>query len=373
MGALIRTTTRTPVNAERAVTEIARRCTLPVMDAALVGLPAAGKTTVFNALTAGHGSAIGTEQIGVVKVPDDRLEKLAALVKAKKITPLELTLHDLPALFERGAAPSGPAAETLSRADALLHVVRAFERDDVPHPKGSVDPARDVAAFDDELTFNDLGIIERRLEKLDITVRSARPGEREAGEREKALLERCRALLNEGVRLRNSKLDPTDLKALGNFGLLSLKPMLIVLNISESGASNAATVEAEYSEGFAARGTGVTALSARLEGELAELPPDEAADFRREMGAGEDTTHAVLGKLLELLDLVTFFTIGELQAAGRVHTDIERGFIRAEVIAWDKLLELGSQTEARRHGQLRTEGKQYTVREGDVINVLFNV
>jgi hypothetical protein len=265
--------------------------------------------------------------------------------------------------------------------------VCAFERDDVPHPKGSVDPARDIQAFDEELAFNDLGIIERRLEKLDITVRSARAGEREAGEREKVLLERCRALLNEGVRLRNGKVDPADLKALGNFGLLSLKPMLIVLNIGESDASNAAALEAEFTKRFAASGTGVAALSARLEAELAELPPDEATDFRREMGAGEDTTHAVLGKLLELLGLVTFFTIGEkdahawtvpagssaLQAAGRVHTDIERGFIRAEVIAWDKLLEFGSHVEARRHGQLRTEGKQYTVREGDVINVLFNV
>jgi GTP-binding protein YchF len=357
------------------------------MDIAIVGLSAAGKTTVFNALTAGHGSAVGAEQIGSVKVPDERLEKLAALVNAKKITPIEVTLHDLPALFERGAAPSGPAAETLSRSDALLHVVRAFERDDLPHPKGSVDPARDIQAFDEELAFNDLGIIERRLEKLDITVRSARPGEREAGEREKALLERCRALLNDGQRLRNAKLDPNDVKALGNFGLLSLKPMLVVINIGEGQAVNAGALESEYAERFATTGTGVAALSARLEAELAELPPDEAAEFRAEMGAGEDATHRLLGKLLELLDLVTFFTIGEkdahawtvpsgataLQAAGRIHTDIERGFIRAEVIAWDKLLDLGSHVEARRRGQLRTEGKQYTVQEGDVINVLFNV
>ncbi len=358
------------------------------MDLAVVGLRGAGKTTVFNALTAGHGSAAGgMEQIGAVKIPDERLEKLAALVKAKKTTPIEVTLHDLPALFERGAPPSGSAAETLSRADALLHVVRAFERDDVPHPKGSVDPARDIQAFDDEVAFNDLGIIERRLEKLDITVRSARPGEREAGEREKTLLERLRSLLNEGVRLRNQKLDASDLKALGNFGLLSLKPMLLLLNVGESGVSNAAALEADYTERFAAPGTAVAALCARLEAELAELPPEEAADFRREMGAGEGATDAVLGKLVSLLDLVTFFTIGEKdahawtvpagasaqQAAARIHTDIERGFIRAEVIAWDKLLEFGSHTEARRHGQLRTEGKQYTVREGDVINVLFNV
>jgi ribosome-binding ATPase len=357
------------------------------MDAALVGLLSSGKTTVFNALTAGHGSTTGAEQIGVIKIPDQRLEKLAALVKAKKITPVEVILHDLPAVFERGAAPSGTVAETLSRADALIHAVRAFERDDVPHPKGSVDPARDIQVFDEELAFNDLGIIERRLEKLDITVRSALPGEREAGEREKTLLERCRAVLNGGSRLRDADLATADLKALGNFGLLSLKPMLVVLNIGETDAPRASALEDEYTSRFAAPGTGVVSLSARLEVELAELPPEEAADFRREMGAGETATHAVLGKFLQLLDLVTFFTIGEkdahawtvpagasaLHGAGRIHTDIERGFIRAEVIAWDKLLEFGSHAEARRRGQLRTEGKQYTIREGDVINVLFNV
>src|SRR6266540_1404170 len=256
------------------------------MDLAIVGLRSAGKTTVFNALAAGHGSAVGgMEQIGAVKIPDERLEKLAALVKAKKITAIDVTLHDLPALFERGAAFSGPSAETLSRADALLHVVRAFERDDVPHPKGSVDPARDIQAFDEELAFNDLAIIERRLEKLEITVRSARPGEREAGEREKALLERCRAVLNEGSRLRDANLATADLKALGNFGLLSLKPMLIVLNIGETDAPRASALEGEYTSRFAAAGTGVASLSARLEVELTELPPDDAADFRREMGA----------------------------------------------------------------------------------------
>ena len=358
------------------------------MDLAIVGLRAGGKTTVFNALTAGHGGAAGgAEQIGAVKIPDDRLEQLATLVKAKKITPIEVTLHDLPALFERGAAPSGSSAETLSRADALLHVVRAFERDDVPHPRGSVDPERDIRAFEEEMAFNDLGVIERRLEKLDITIRAARPGEREVAEREQSLLGRCRDVINGSARLRERILDKHDLKALANFGLLSLKPQLILLNIGESDVERASDLEAEFSGRYASAGTAVSVLCAGLEAELAELTSEEAAAFRREMGAGEDTTHAVLGKVVRLLDLVTFFTIGEkdahswtvptgasaLQAAGRVHTDIERGFIRAEVIAWDKLLEFGSHTEARRHGQLRTEGKQYTVQEGDVINVLFNV
>ena len=141
------------------------------MDVAIVGLPASGKTAVFQALTAGHGSATADGQLGMVKIPDVRLDKLAVLVSAKKVTPLEVRLFDLPPLFIRGAAPSGDAAETLGRADALLHVVRAFDRNDVPHPSGSVDADRDVAAFDAELMLNDLAIIERRLEKLDITVR----------------------------------------------------------------------------------------------------------------------------------------------------------------------------------------------------------
>jgi len=358
------------------------------MDVGTVGLRASGKTTVFSALTAGHGTTgVGVEHIGVVKIPDQRLDQLGALVRAKKITPVEVTLHDLPLLFEKGAAPSGDAAETLSRADALLHVVRAFERDDVPHPKGSVDAERDIQGFDDEMAFNDLGIIERRLEKLDITVRSARPGEREAGERERALLERCRALIGEGARLREAVSGAQELKALASFGLLSLKPQLIVLNIGEQDIARAPELEADYSERFGAPGTTVGALCAKLEAELTELTPEEAAEFRRELGADAGGTHAVLERVLELLGLVTFFTIGDkearawtvpagtsaLHAAGRIHTDMERGFIRAEVIAWDRLLALGSHQEAKRHGELRTEGKQYAVREGDVINVLFNV
>jgi ribosome-binding ATPase len=358
------------------------------MDLGIVGLRGSGKTTVFNALTAGHGtSGAGVEHIGVVKIPDERLDRLAALVKAKKTTPIEVTLHDLPPLFEKGAGPSGDASETLSRADALLHVVRAFERDDLPHAKGSVDPWRDILAFEDEIAFNDLAIIERRLEKLDITVRSARPGEREAGEREKVLLERCRGIIGEGARLRDTLRDPQELKSLANFGLLSLKPQLIVLNIGEQDVGRAPEIEEEYGERHRALATAVSVLSAKLEAELAELPLEDAAEFRRDMGAPDGGTHAVLERVIDLLGLVTFFTIGEkearawtvpagssaLQAAGRIHTDIERGFIRAEVIVWDRLLELGSHQEARRKGELRTEGKQYIVREGDVINVLFNV
>jgi GTP-binding protein YchF len=360
------------------------------MDVGIVGLPASGKTAVFQALTAGHGSASGDargEHLGAVKVPDERLEKLSSLVHAKKTTPLEVRLHDLPPLFVRGAAPSGEAAETLGRADALLHVVRAFERDDVPHPAGSVDPERDITTFDAELMLNDLAIIERRLQKLDITVRSARPGEREAGEREKALLVRCKEMLEGDRPLRDQVNDPQDLKGLSNFGLLSLKPVLLVLNVDEAKAGDLASVDASYRDRQGKPRTGCSAMCAKLEAELAELAPEDAAEFRRELGAEKGGSARLLSQLMELLGLVTFFTAGEketrawslvaggsaLQAAGRIHTDIEHGFIRAEVIGWRELLEFGTHAEARKHGKLRTEGKQYVVQDGDVINVLFNV
>lgn len=358
------------------------------MDLAIVGPPLSGKTAVFRALTAGHGPAEGRgEHLGVVKLQDERLQRLAELAGSRKITPVEARLHDMPPLFGRGAAPSGEAAEALSRADALMVVVRAFRREDVPHPEGGVDPDRDIAAFQAELVLNDLGIVERRLEKLDIVVRSARPGEREAGEREAALLQRVRAQLDGGTPLRGEISDPQDLKALANFGLLSLKPVLLIVNIDEEDVSRAPEMEQQYRSRYQGPGIRIALLAARLEAELAELPPEEAEEFRREMGAGQSATREILALAGDLLDLVTFFTVNEkearawtvpcgstvLQAAGRIHTDMERGFIRAEVIGWDKLLEFGSLAEARRHGQLRTEGRQHLVQEGDVIQVLFNV
>ena len=360
------------------------------MDLAIVGLPFSGKTTAFNALMAGHGSASAAgrgEAIGSVKIPDERLQKLGALVGAKKITPVEVVLHDLPALFERGAAPSGSAAESLARADALIHVVRAFERDDVAHPAGSIDPDRDIAAFDAEMLLHDLGIVDRRLGKVDTTARTGKGSERDVAQREADMLRRVKVHLDAETPPRDVITDEGEIKALANFGLLTLKPMLAIINIGEGAVGERDAIEAGFRERHAKTRTSVTAFCARLEAELAELSPDEAKEFREEMGAGEGATDHVLEALREMLGLVTFFTAGEkdtrawtvpegatvLQAAGRIHTDIERGFIRAEVIAWDKLLELGSHNEAKKAGQLRQEGRTYLVQEGDVINVLFNV
>jgi len=359
------------------------------VDIAIVGPDQAGKTTVFDALAAGHaqhGDA-RSEHLATVKIPDERLEKLAALIKPKKVTPVELVLHDLPTLFVKGRTASGDVAESLSRADGLILVVRAFRRADVPHPRGDVEPGRDAEEFKSEMLLNDLGIVERRLKKLDTTVGSARPGEKEAGQREKALLQRVHKLLGDGQPLRDHPTDGEEMKALSNFGLLTLKPLLILVNLDEEDIPRTAEIEAEYRERFSSRGTFVGAMCARLEAELAELEPEEAAEFRREMGAAQPEAPRILALAQEMLGLITFFTAGDtecrawplpvgtaaLEAAGRVHSDIERGFIRAEVIRWDELLAAGGFTEAKKHGRLRSEGKQYLVQDGDVVNVLFSV
>lgn len=359
------------------------------MDIAIVGPDQAGKTTVFDALAAGHaqhGDA-RSEHLATVKIPDERLEKLAALIKPKKVTPVELVLHDLPTLFVKGRTASGDAADSLSRADGFILVVRAFRRADVPHPRGDVEPGRDAEEFKSEMLLNDLGVVERRLKKLDTTVGSVRPGEREAGQREKALLQRVHKLLGDGQPLRDHPADGEEMKALSNFGLLTLKPLLILVNLDEEDVSRTAEIEAEYRERFSSRGTFVGAMCARLEAELAELEPEEAAEFRREMGAAQPEAPRILALAQEMLGLITFFTVREtecrawplpvgttaLEAAGRVHSDIERGFIRAEVIRWDELLAAGGFTEAKKHGRLRSEGKQYLVQDGDVVNVLFSV
>jgi len=359
------------------------------VDIAIVGPDQAGKTTLFDALAAGHaqhGDA-RSEHLATVKIPDERLEKVAALIKPKKVTPVELVLHDLPTLFVKGRTASGDAAESLSRADGLILVVRAFRRADVPHPRGDVEPGRDAEEFKSEMLLNDLGIVERRLKKLDTTVGSARPGEREAGQREKALLQRVHKLLGDGRPLRDHPTDGEEMRALSNFGLLTLKPLLILVNLDEEDVSRTAEIEAEYRERFSSRGTFVGAMCARLEAELAELEPEEAAEFRREMGAAQPEAPRILALAQEMLGLITFFTAGDtecrawplpvgtaaLEAAGRVHSDIERGFIRAEVIRWDELVAAGGFTEAKKHGRLRSEGKQYLVQDGDVVNVLFSV
>jgi GTP-binding protein YchF len=357
------------------------------LDLAIVGPDQSGKTTIFDALASGHaqhGDA-RREQLAVVKIPDERLERLAALIEAEKVTHAELRLHDLPALFEKGRAASGEAAESLSRADGLMLVARAFRRPDVPHPRGDVDPPRDIDDFLAEAVLHDLDIVERRQEKLETQWKSAQRAERDEAQREQQLLARTRERLESGRALRDDPPPPEDARLLGNYGLLTMKPLLILINLDEEDIGRVAEIEAEYGGRFGARGTFVVAVCARLEAELAELDPAEADEFRREMGLPEPALARLLAECQRMLGLITFYTVGKetrawplaagataLQAAGRIHTDIERGFIRAEVIGWEELLTLGSHAEARKQGRLRSEGKGYVVQDGDVINVLFS-
>ena len=366
------------------------------MELAIVGLARSGKTTVFDALTHGHAptgtyAAEAELHIGAVKVPDERLDKLAPLFKPKKTTHADIQFVDVPGgLTWRGAGrgegqpPQVQAA--LDRADALVHVVRAFRNDAVPHPEGSVDPGGDVDAFNLELVFADLGIVERRLERLDTVVRSARAGEREAGEKELTLLRRVKAGFEQEKPLYAQGLSTDELHSLGNYNLLSAKPLLTLLNVGEGDIARQPEIESEY-RAKAGPQTAVAALCGKLEMELNDLSEEEAAEFRADLGLGEPAEGRISRLAFDLLGLISFFTVGEdecrawpipkgtpaVRAAGRIHTDLEKGFIRAEVIRWDDLLELGSLAEARKRGVLRGEGKTYEVQDGDVFHVLFNV
>jgi ribosome-binding ATPase len=361
------------------------------MDVAVIGLGSCGKTLLLKALAAGHLPHHGSPNeaaVAVVKVPDERLDRLADLVSAKKTTYLELRLLDFPFFSVGKKGPPAQLLGTLSTVDLLVHVVRAFNDPLVIHPLATVDPDRDVAAMDLELTFADLSIIERRIERLNAETRSLAAGARGAQERELALLQRLKDGLEAEQPVRAMGLTPEEKALLGGFNLLTAKPLLIVLNIDESEVGRIEAIESDARERYGGASRGVIAVPVRGEADVAELPPEEAAEFRRELGLPEEpVAERLLQQAVSLLGLITFYTMAPqdthawsvpsgtpaVKAAGRIHSDIERGFVRAEVIDWQALLEAGSQAEAKRRGVLRLEGKTYEVRDGDVINVLFNV
>jgi GTP-binding protein YchF len=365
------------------------------MDFGLIGLARSGKTTVFDALTGGHiptgAYEVGGPHVSVVKLPDPRLDELVARFKPKKGTHADVRYMDFPGVaFAKGFGREGMPPEVLNalaRADALIHVVRAFSSEQVPHPEGTVDPHRDVATMDLELAFADLTFIQKRLERLEIAVRSAKVGERGAGEKETALLERIKAGLEADTPLRAQALSPDEWRLLENYSLLTAKPMLLLVNIDEEDVSRVDELEAEFRQRWAGPHRDVAALCAKIEMELGELSEAEAAEFRADMGVPEAARDLVIRRSFELLNLISFFTVNPedghawvvprgtsaLTAAGKVHSDMERGFIRAEVLGWRELLDCGSLAEARKRGVLRLEGKQYEVQDGDVLHILFSV
>jgi GTP-binding protein YchF len=363
---------------------------------AIVGLAAAGKTTVFNTLTRGTvqtGGYGGLElHVGTVKVPDERLDRLAAIFHPKKVVHADVTYVDLPAPPASSEGRVGAEelpAEHLARlreADALIHVVRAFEDPAVPHASGSVDPMRDLEQLDLEFTIADLALVERRLERLRGSGRHGTPAEREANEREEAILGRLKPALESGVPIRDVELDPDEQKVIRGFRFLTEKPVLVLLNVGEDDLPSAPTLVERIGGAYAHRHAMVDALSARIEMELEELDPEEAAGFMEALGLSESSLDRVIRLSYRLLGLISFLTAGPdevrawpipegataVDAAGTIHTDLARGFIRAEVVPFEDLVELGSTAEARRHGRLRSEGRTYPVHDGDVIEVLFS-
>jgi ribosome-binding ATPase len=360
------------------------------MQVTIVGMPGSGKTTVFNALTGGSAET-GTfsggraaPNVGVVKVPDERLDALATLFVPKKTTPADVTYVDV--AIPVGAAREGtiqPDVLALIRnADALLHVARAFVEGGE-----AADPWRDVEEMDLEFTVADLSVIEKRLERLRTQGRHGTPAEREAARLEEELLARLQPQVEEGHPIREVPLTDDEERLIRGYRFLTQKPVLVVLNIDESQLGNAAALEEAGRDRYAHPGSAVAALAGKIEAEIAQLPAEDAALFMEDLGIAEPSRGRVIRLTYELLGLFPFFTAGEdevrawtirrgdhaVDAAGAIHSDLARGFIRAEVVTVADLLSLGSFAEARRHGVLRSEGKAYEVRDGDVIQVLFNV
>jgi GTP-binding protein YchF len=362
------------------------------MKLAIIGLPKSGKTTIFNALTKGEAqvaaySSTLAPNIGVAKVSDPRLSMLEGIFQPKKTVPAEVSYIDIAGSI-KGFGKEGAGGEFLNyltTADALLQVVRAFEDDKVPHPEGNLDPKRDIASLDLELAVSDLAIMERRLEKLETSLKGAKAAERESYLKEQSLLQKIKAELEKDVPIRLQGLAKEELKMLVNYQFLTAKPMLVVLNIGEEQLSTASQLEGQVSAlhpQFA-----VVALCGRLEMELGQLSDVEAREFREAMGLSKPALDRVIDLSYSLLGLISFFTTvsSELKAwtiprgtpapkaAGKIHSDMERGFIRAEVINHTDLESCGNIAEARKRGLLRTEGKNYVIQDADVVTFLFNV
>jgi GTP-binding protein YchF len=348
------------------------------MKIGLVGFPGSGKTTVFNALTGldadtGYGGAKpGTQNLGVVRVPDDRVDQLAQLYSPKKITYAEMTFCDI---------AGGTASRELDRGvlnsmremDALCQVLRAFENPALPE---EADPVRELHDLLAETILADLEIVERRVHRL----RKDRSDPQLL-----KLLERILEHLEDEQPLRSLALEPAERKLVSGYQFLSLKPLLVVLNVSEDEV--AAEPDSAIVEAADALGSGLVALSAQVEMDIAQMPEEDRAEFYEELGLGEAARDRFLRAAFELLELVTMLTAGPDEcrawpvragsaapvAAGKIHSDIERGFIRAEVTYWEDLVTLGSEARCREAGKLRVEGRDYVVQDGDVCHFRFNV
>ena len=369
------------------------------MELGIIGKARSGKTSLFNAVTRGTAQvgaySAGTQpNVGVVHVPDPRVDALAGVYHPKKTTYAEIRWVDFPVAGFGSEGPGSQFVGEVAKMDAVVHVVSAFEDETVPHPDITVDAHRDVEVLNLELTFVDLGLIERRLSRLDQEMRSIKAAERGELERHRELLQRMQAHLEggqgeAGQGLRSMTFTGMEEKELRNYQLITRLPVLLIVNIGEGDLARAAAIEAEFRERYAEPGVAVAALCAKIEAELSQMDPDDAAAFRAELGLPpESPLDRAIVAAYALLGLQSFLTAGEdecrawplrrgataPEAAGRIHSDLEKGFIRAEVATWqDVVAAKGSSADLKKSGKLRTEGKGYVVHDGDVINILFNL
>jgi ribosome-binding ATPase len=360
------------------------------MRLGIIGLPQSGKTTIFNALTRGDRPTTTSGgrfdvHTAVVDVPDQRVDRLSALYNPKKTTYAKVTYADIAGIDGSAGKSglSGALLNQLSQMDGYLQVVRCFEDESVPHPSGSVDPARDIAAMDGELLINDMIVVERKLERLADERRKGAGRDKALVEREIALFERLNQTLADEIPLRQVQVSAEEEKTLSGFGLLTRKPILIVLNLSEGQLPPPTD---ELMRGRVSQDPCVP-LQGKLEMEIAQLPEVEAQVFLEDYDIDEPGLNKVIRFSYDLLGLQSFFTVGQdevrawtlrrgataFEAAGEVHSDLQRGFIRAEVIGVDELIDLGGLTEARAKGKLRLEGKEYIVHEGEIVHIRFNI
>ena len=356
------------------------------MQIGIIGLPNSGKTTIFNALTRSDTAtaAFSSGQVevhtAVVDVPDLRVDRLSAMFNPKKTTYAQVTYNDI-AGFGKGAAKAGiagPLLNAMAANDALLLVVRAFEDENVLHPDDTINPARDLSTMESELILNDMTIIDRRLERLTGQKNRGTPEERKQMAVEELLLQRLMAALDEQKPLRDLEVSETERKMLGGFGLLSLKPMLRVINAGDD-ANEADFADLLDDRTFLLRG--------RLEAEIAQMAPEDAAEFLADFEIEEPGLSRAIRFCYDMLGLQSFFTVGEdevrawtvavgataPEAAGAIHSDLRKGFIRAETVSYEELIAAGSLAEVKKQGRFRLEGKEYVVQDGDVLNIRFNL
>ncbi|MFA5308985.1 MAG: redox-regulated ATPase YchF [Dehalococcoidales bacterium] len=362
----------------------------------IIGLPQSGKTTIFNALTCGKADTVvhGTDglapNIGMAHVPEPRLKLLNEIFHPAKTVYSEVKYIDIGASVKSLAKDKGIGGQLLnqlSTVDTLICAVRAFKDESIPHPDGSINVKRDIEALNLELIFSDLAIMERRMEKLEGSLKAAKPGERAPFQQEKETLLKMKTEMEKDMPIRAQAIEAQAQKYISNYQFLTAKPLLIIVNIDEEQLKQAAALEAEYNKQFSGPGCRVVTLCGRLEMELAQMDAQDAEVFRQDYGLTESGLEHVVRASYELSDLITFFTVGPDEdrawpirngltapkAAGKIHTDFEKGFIRAETIHIDELLKYGSMAEAKKKGVLRLEGKEYIVKDGDVITFLFNV